>query len=140
MGPGLDGGKARWGDLTRLKDNPDSWRLFAVGTQGFANHVLYWDYDNLSDTFDRQATKMDVTAASDDNKLALTSVRALPGAVMLSGQSGALFFRYDSVNDTYNLTPVPDLLPNTTYSDFWCIPSGVRDDLMVFILLRKSSG
>lgn len=35
------------------------------------------------------------------------------------------------------MIPVPGLLPGN-YSDFWCIPSGVRNDLMVFILLRKT--
>jgi len=34
--------KARWGDLQFIKGGPI--RLFAVGTEGKSNHVLYWDY------------------------------------------------------------------------------------------------
>ena len=144
MGPNSNAHKARWGDITVLKGayaygSPDTYRLFAVGSKSVANNVLYWDYIPDKDRFNKNPQIMDVTEASDDNKLFLTTVRALPGAIMLAGPSGAFFFKYMQSDDTYKMIPVPGLLPGN-YSDFWCIPSGVRNDLMVFILLRKVGG
>jgi len=58
---------------------------------------------------------------------------------MLAGPAGAYFFKYDKNNDIYEMIDVPGLLPDV-YSDFWCIPSGERNDLMIFITLRKGMG
>jgi len=96
--------KARWGDLQLINGGPA--RLFAAGTEGKSNHVIYWDYDPSTDSFDADPTILDVTAAdADENKLRLVSVRALPGAVMLSGQDGAYFFKYNS-DDTYQISDI----------------------------------
>ena len=139
MDPALKGPKARWGDIQFIKDGTA--RLFAVGTEGTSNHVLYWDYDPSTDTFDTDATILDVSAAeyAIDNKLRLVSVRALPGAVMLAGQDGAYFFKYNKADDSYQNMPVPGIWsPNATeYSDFWCFNSGKNDNKMVFVASQK---
>jgi len=141
MDAALKESKARWGDLQFINGGPV--RLFAVGTQGMSKHVIYWDYDPGTDTFDTDPTILDVNAAdADENKLRLVSVRALPGAVMLAGQDGAYFFQYKSGDDTYQMKPVPGLWSRdeTEYSDFWCFNSGRNDGKMVFVILRKRFG
>jgi len=140
MDVALEEHKARWGDLQFIKGGPV--RLFAVGTEGKSNHVIYWDYDPSKDLFDADPTILDINVAdADENKLRLVSVRALPGAVMLAGQDGAYFFKYNS-DDSYQMKPVPGLWSRdeTEYSDFWCLNSGRNDGKMVFVVLRKRFG
>jgi len=141
--------KARWGDLQIITKDDGSTvkRLFAAGSEGENNNVIYWDYDPETDTFDVDPTILDVSSIerSVDNELHVVSVRALPGAIMLAGRDGAYFMRYNQAKDTYKLKDVPGIedlmnVEGTEYSDFWCFNSGKDDGTMVFIILRKPDG
>ena len=135
--------KARWGDIQIINDGSTvRKRLFASGSEGQNNNVVYWDYDPVSDTFDRDPTVLDVSMidASVNNELHMVSVRALPGAIMLAGEDGAFFLKYSSADDTYSLLNVPGIAPTARYSDFWCFNSGLNDGKMVFVILRKPKG
>ena len=137
--------KARWGDLQIINDGSTvRKRLFAVGSEGENNNVIYWDYHPDSDTFDSDPTVLDVSMlpAAVNNELHLVSVRALPGAIMLAGKDGAFFFKYSSAEDSYTPLNVPGITPTDKieYSDFWCFNSGLNDGKMVFVILRKPTG
>lgn len=126
--------KARWGDVQIINDGSTvRKRLFAVGSEGENNNVIYWDYDPVSDTFAKNPTVLDVSMvdAAVNNELHLVSVRALPGAIMLAGKDGAFFFKYSSTEDSYNLMNVPGIEPTEKieYSDFWCFNSGLNGRL-----------
>jgi len=137
--------KARWGDVQFINDGSTvRKRLFAAGSEGENNHVIYWDYDAASDTFDTDPTILDVSMidAAVNNQLNLVTVRALPGAIMLAGTSGLFFLKYSVATDTYTPLNIPGLLSQeeTAYSDFWCFNSGLNDGKMVFVTLRKPDG
>ena len=141
--------KARWGDLQIITndDGTTKKRLFAAGSEGENNNVIYWDYDNTTDTFDVNPTILDVSSIerSVDNELHVVSIRALPGALMIAGRDGAYFMKYNATDDTYKLKDVPGIEEmmneeGTEYSDFWCFNSGLDDGTMVFITLRKPDG
>ena len=137
--------KARWGDLQIINDGSSvRKRLFAVGSEGENNNVIYWDYHPESDTFDSDPTVLDVSMlpAAVNNELHLVSVRALPGAIMLAGKDGAFFFKYSSAENRYTPLNVPGITPTDKieYSDFWCFNSGLNDGKMVFVILRKPTG
>jgi len=142
--------KARWGDL-QIINNGDiiKKRLFAVGSQGENNNVIYWDYDPVADVFDSDPTILDVSSIerSTNNELHVVSIRALPGAIMLAGKDGAYFLKYLADQDSYNLQIVPGIEEKMAkregkieYSDFWCFNSGKDDGKMVFAILRKPVG
>ena len=139
----------RWGDLQIITndDGTTKKRLFAAGSEGENNNVIYWDYDSDTDTFDVDATILDVSSIerSVDNELHVVSIRALPGALMIAGRDGAYFMKYNATDDTYKLKDVPGIeemmnVEGTEYSDFWCFNSGLNDGTMVFITLRKPDG
>jgi hypothetical protein len=63
-GPGssMEEHKARWGDVQIINDGSTvRKRLFAVGSEGENNNVIYWDYDPVSDTFAKNPTVLDVS-------------------------------------------------------------------------------
>ena len=146
MGPaGEHTSKARWGDIQIVTvGSTVRKRLFAAGSEGENNNVVYWDYDPVRDTFDQDPTVLYVTMidASVNNELDLVSVRALPGAIMLAGKNGAFFFKHSPADDTYSLLDVPGITPTEKidYPEFWCFNSGLNDGKMVFVILRKPAG